>query len=103
MVYCNFQQKKKKVPGKTGTYQRSEVKLAGTHFVEIKHNLGQSNQATHANDGEHDLEPHGPFSHRSPDVVVWGFLGNLHVMDVRFADTSRGDFDEASFFVHLGN
>src|SRR5574343_1776800 len=38
----------------------------------------------------------------SIEMVVWRFLGDLHVMDVRLADAGRGDFDETGVLVHVG-
>lgn len=35
--------------------------------------------------------------------VIGCFLGNLYIMDVRFAHACGGDFNEHRFFVHISN
>ena len=41
-----------------------------------------------------------PLPDGSFDVVVRRFLGDLHVVDMGFADAGRGDLDETGFGVH---
>jgi hypothetical protein len=36
-------------------------------------------------------------------MIVRRFFGNLHIVDVRFANTGRGNFYELGFLVHIIN